>query len=318
MIKKRPFLLIFCFFFLFSSAKADLDVHFLNVGHGDCAILQCDGQSAIIDGGNSDSSQLVYSYISQLGISHMEYVFATHPDADHIGGLPAVFHATEVGRLFSPVISHDTSRFEKLIKTASDYDVVVETLAEGDTLSLGGATMKILNAAADTSDINDSSFVIRLDYGGTSFLFCADAGTKVEKRLLGSGADVSVDVMKVSHHGSGTATLLEFVKAVSPQYAVISGNERYGNPDDEVLLKLLSCGSHLLHTLQNGHIIIHSNGEKLSVSCEDYYAGNTNTKRLHRKWCSSVDRIKKTNRKIIFTREEAIFDGYIPCKNCDP
>ncbi len=299
-------------------AKADLAVHFLDVGHGDCAIIQCDGQAAIIDGGNSESSQLVYAYISQLGISRMEYVFATHPDADHIGGLPAVFHVAEVGKLFSPVLSHDTERFETLSNTAASSNVAVETLKEGDTIPLGGSVMTILNAAADTSDTNDLSFVIRLDYGDTSFLFCADAGTKVETRLLESGVDVDVDVLKVSHHGSSSGTLLQFVQAASPQYAVISSSRKYDNLDEEVVHKLLSSGAHILHTLQNGHIIIQSDGTSVLVSCDDYYVVNTNSKRLHDKGCPSVEKMKEKNKEIIFTREEAIYDGYKPCKNCGP
>lgn len=312
-------LLLFLLLLFPLTAFADLEVHFLDVGHGDCAIIMCDGETAILDGGNSGCSQLIYAYLQQHEISHLKYAIASHPDADHIGGLPAAMHAAQVDCLYSPVLEHDTVRFSKLIETATEKGVPVKTLKKGDALQLGGSVLTFLNPSeGSSSDANDMSFVIRLDYGKTSFLFCADASSKVEKRLMDDGSDLNVDVIKVAHHGSGESTLLQFALSTSPKYAVISGNEKYNNPDDEVILKLLASNAHILHTLQNGHIIIRSDGKKLVAEAEDYYIGNTNTDKFHRKNCDSVSSMSKKNKTTIFTREEAVFRHYDPCKRCAP
>lgn len=300
------------------TAKADLEVHFLDVGHGDCAIIMCDGEAAIIDGGNSGCSQLVYSYLSQHEISTIKFAIASHPDADHIGGLPAAFHASSIGCLYTPVLDHDTIRFEKLIDTAKAKGVPICTLMRGDTLTLGAAVLSILNPETTSSDINDMSFVIRMDYMNTSYLFCADASAKIERKLIANGDPIDVDVIKVAHHGSGESTLLQFAIAASPRYAVISGNQKYDNPDYEVILKLLTSNAHILHTLQNGHIVIRSDGQRITAAADNYYIGNMRTERFHRKSCESILLMKESNKTTIFTREEAVFWKYAPCKNCVP
>lgn len=301
-----------------AAALADMTVHFLDVGHGDCIIIQCDGANMVIDGGNSGQSQLVYAYLQELGVTRVDAVVATHPDNDHIGGLPAVFHAAEVTVLYTPVLTDENVRFGKLMDTAAAQGVPVRLLRAGDVFSLGGAAVTVLSPAADAADANDGSLVLRLTYGERSFLFCADAGNRIERALVESGVELDADVLKVSHHGSDSGTLMQFVLAVSPEYAVISGNTRYDNPDDETVLKLLYGGSHLVHTLQNGHIVFHTDGDDLTVTSQRYYVANINTMRYHRPACGHLNRMSENHRMLLFTREEAVFLQLDPCDHCSP
>lgn len=303
---------------LCSTACAELAVHYLDVGHGDCAIITCDGHSMIIDGGKAGCSDLVYTYINKIGITEIDYAIASHPDADHIGGLPAAFHAATVKSLYTPVLEHDTERFATLMQTARDKGVEIIVPKAGDVLPLGGGTVTILAPQELSSDSNDNSIVILLEYGSTRFLFCADAGEKTESRLQEQYPDLHADVVKVAHHGSGTASRMRFVLAVSPRYAVISGNGHYDNPDAETVTKWLVGQSTVLHTMDNGTIVIHSDGEALTLDNEPMYVGNRNSGVFHRYYCASVAIMKNKHKALMFTRAEAIFRGFRPCQNCAP
>lgn len=308
-----------CMAVLPCAALAEMTVHFLDVGHGDCAIVQCDGKTMVIDGGNSGQSQLVFAYLKELGVTHVAAVVASHPDNDHVGGLPAVFHAAEVGMLYTPVMTHDSTRFAALMKTAAEKNVPVTVLRAGDAFDLGGARVEVISPAEVTgSDTNDWSLVLRVTYGGRAFLFCADAGSRIERQLVAAGALLDADVMKVSHHGSDSGTLMQFVLAVSPEYAVISGNARYDNPDDETVLKLLYGGAHLVHTLQNGHVVFTTDGDSLTVTAQRCYVANINTMRYHRPTCGHLNRMNERHRMLLFTGEEAVFLQLDPCDHCQP
>lgn len=301
------------------AARADMSVHFLDVGHGDCAIVLCDGAAMVIDGGAASQSQLVYAYLQELGVTRVDAVVATHPDNDHVGGLTAVFHAAEVGVLYTPVAEHGGSRFVRLLEKAAEMDVPVQPLRAGDCFALGGAQVEVLSPQDTASaDENDWSIVLRVSYGERAFLFCADAGNRIERQLVADGVVLDADVMKVSHHGSDSGTLMQFVLAVSPEYAVISGSTRYDNPDDETVLKLLYGGAHLVHTLQNGHIVFFTDGEDLSVTSQRYYVANINTMRYHRTACGHVARMSDVHRMLLFTQEEAAFLQLDPCDHCQP
>lgn len=315
---RRILLLLLCCL-LPLTALAELSVHFLDVGHGDCAIVLCDGAVMVIDGGNSSQSQLVYAYLQELGVTRVDVAVGTHPDNDHIGGLPAVLHAAEVGVLYVPALTHDGSRFVKLMQTAEEKEVPVQTLRAGDRFELGGALVEVLSPQdTESSDENDWSIVLRVTYGERTFLFCADAGNRIERQLVADAVMLDADVMKVSHHGSDSGTLMQFVLAVSPEYAVISGSTRYDNPDDETVLKLLYGGAHLLHTLQNGHIVFNTDGEEMTVTSQRYYVANINTMRYHRISCGHVGRMSDVHRMLLFTQEEAIFLQLDPCDHCRP
>lgn len=296
-----------------------LEAHFLDVGHGDCCILICDGEAMIIDGGDAQASDIVYSAIKALGITDIKYAIATHPQADHVGGLSAIFHAATVHALYAPVTEYTNERFEMLMDKAALNGVPVIIPAPGDTLMLGQAQITYLAPIKQYKDVNDMSIVLRVDYGEKSFLFCGDAGEAVEKALLQAGANLDVDVLKVAHHGSKSATTPDFVRAVSPAYAVISCNARYDNPDAEPLDALYGVGNCMvLRTDVNGDIVIRTAGMELTCTPEAYYVGNQKSGVCHRSTCNSVQKMNPENQVTLYTMGQAEYEGYRPCKNCSP
>lgn len=303
---------------LFSSASAELAVHFLDVGHGDCAIIQADGHSMVIDGGSPGKSDLLFSSLSNLGITTIDAIVATHPDADHIGGLPAAFHAAKVNTLYVAVSEHDSDRHNTLIKTALEKGVEIRTPQDGEQFQLGDATVTFYVPIVENQSDNEFSIITLIEYKGRRFLFCADATQDMENILINDGYDIAADVLKVAHHGSDTASMMQFILAVNPQYAVISGNSRYSTPTDEVPTKILTANATLLHTLQNGTISMKTDGTPINIETTRSYYGNGNTLIFHYYNCPSVARMNESSKVLFYTREQAIHSGYISCLNCQP
>lgn len=299
-------------------ALAELEAHFLDVGHGDCTLLLCDSEAMIIDGGPAGSSDLVFTVIRQLGITDLKYAVATHPNTDHVGGLPAAFHAAQVQSLYTPVTEYDGNRFQVLMDKAAEMNVPVVTPAAGDVLALGGAEITVLSPMHAYEDVNDMSIVLRVAYGQNSFLLCGDAGKAVEAELLSCGAPVEADVIRVSHHGSDTASTLPFLQAVDARYAVISCSQRYDNPDEVVMARLLDTGAIPLCTSIAGDVVIRSDGTALTVETEYHYVGNVNSNVFHRMTCHSVAKMKERNKRTIYSPQQAAHEGFRPCKNCSP
>ena len=248
-----------------------LEVHFLDVGQGDCAIVLCDGESMVIDGGPRGASQYVYSYVHDtLRLSHIDYIVSTHPHLDHVGGLASVLNAAPVDLILTPLTEWNSKAFNSMLKYADLQGTPLVVPQEGDTLQLGSAVITILHCwpeAVQQSRTNDSSIVLRIDFGSTSFLFTGDAEDWSEYMMIDSRVNLKADVLKVSHHGSGTASTEEFLKAVQPEYAVISvgKNNEYGHPHRNVLDRLSSIGASVLRTDELGTIIIESDGENITL-----------------------------------------------------
>lgn len=315
----KRFLAFLLIFLCYSQAFAELEAHFLDVGHGDCTIITCDGEAMIIDGGESGESDLVFSAIKALGITDLKYAVSTHPQSDHVGGLPAAFHAATVHALYTPVTEYDSDRFQTLMDKAEEMSVPVIVPAAGDTLPLGDAKITVVSPIKQYKDANDMSIVLRIDYGNHSFLLCGDAGEAVEKALIKAGAALDVDVLKVAHHGSDSATTPAFVNAVTPRYAVISCSARYDNPDQDVLQALYGVPlCDVLRTDINGDVVIVSDGDKLTVTPEYYYVGNKKSEVFHRMTCNSVDKMKESNKVTLYTPHQAEYKEFRPCKNCSP
>lgn len=266
----RKVLLIILLLILPASALADLEVHFLDVGQGDCAIIQCDGETMIIDGGPKSAVDMVFSYIrNTLKLNSIDYLVSTHPHVDHVGGLAAVLNAVQVDLLLAPTTNWDSEAFRDMIKYADAQGTPIVIPEIGDTLKLGNATVTILYCRPDQIEkyTNDASIVLRIDYENTSFLFTGDAEAYAEYIMLYGEVSLQADVLKVSHHGSASASSLEFLQAVSPAYAIISvGKEnRYGHPTSEVMERLHNVGATILRTDELGTIVIQSDGKTITI-----------------------------------------------------
>ncbi len=263
------------FFVWYLVSEADsriLTVSFLNVGQGDAILIEApNGNQVLIDGGPGRK------ILSELGQAlpfydrSIDLIITTHPDSDHIGGLPLVLENYVVAGFLEPEVVCATIICETL-ETAVMMESARKVIARrGKVIQLGrGAELEILSpvAAVIGKDTNVASIVAKLTYGATSFLFTGDAPQVIERNLIfQDGKNLDVEVLKVGHHGSDTSSAPEFLAATSPEVAVISvgKDNRYGHPKSSVLDSLTKIGAKIFRTDERGRIKITSDGEKLTV-----------------------------------------------------
>ena len=247
-----------------------LTVTFLDVGQGDAAVLQCGGQSMMIDGGKAKASSYIYSWLKKNQISHLDVMVATHTDADHIGGLSGALNYAKVGTAYCPVTSGTTKTFQSFVKYLKKQGKSITVPKAGDEFSLGGAQVRILGPTDPQAEGNNSSIVLKVTFGDTSFLFTGDAEREEEQELLESGYDLESTVLKVGHHGSDTSTSYLFLRTVNPQYAVISvgADNTYGHPTEAVLSRLRDADVKTYRTDLQGTITAVSDGKKVTFQTE--------------------------------------------------
>lgn len=246
-----------------------LTVRFVDVGQGDGSIVEFpDGKTLVIDAGrDSDSGDAMNAAISADGRSQIDWLVATHPDADHIGGIPAVISANAVNSVWAPDCNHDTETFTRFLQSVADKGLSIDAAARGKTIATGDAySIEILwpDAGASFDDTNDYSVVIKVTYGKTTFLFTGDATT--EDLLKSDCGDI--DVLKVSHHGSNTGTSPALLSALTPKIAVISYglDNSYGHPTQAVLDELSTAGASVYGTGAQGTITVTSDGVEVTAA----------------------------------------------------
>ena len=220
-----------------------LEVHFLDVGQGDATLLIQGEHAMLVDGGDNLHSWLVAGYLEYLGVTHLNYVIATHPDADHIGGLDVVLGKFSCDAFLMPEYERDTYSYRDLMQVLEEKNLTPIRPEAGAVYQFGSAEFTILSPMKSYETVNDNSIVFRLVHGENRFMFTGDAEREAEQDIIRAGRTLSSDVYKVSHHGSRGTNSELFVISVRPDYAVIScgeGNE-YGHPHSRVLnlLRLL-------------------------------------------------------------------------------
>ena len=250
--------------------KELLTVTFLDVGQGDAAVLQCGGQTMMIDGGKAKASSYIYSWLKKNQISYLDVMVATHTDADHIGGLSGALNYAKVGTAYCPVTSGTTKTFQSFVRYLKKQGKSITVPEAGDEFSLGGAQVRILGPTDPLAEGNNSSIVLKVTFGDTSFLFTGDAEREEEQELLESGYDLESTVLKVGHHGSDTSTSYLFLRTVNPQYAVISvgADNTYGHPTEAVLSRLRDADVKTCRTDLQGTITAVSDGKKVTFQTE--------------------------------------------------
>jgi competence protein ComEC len=257
---------------VFAESRSGLTVAFFDVGQGDSIFIETStGQQILIDGGPNKKVLEGLSKVMPFYDRLIDVVVATHPDGDHIGGLPEVLKRYSVDLVLEPGVESDTAvskTFENLIEEKGIKKILGR---RGMKLVLSdNAYLLILFPIGDVSEwnTNDASIVAKLVYGKTSYLFTGDSPQKIENYLISADKEnLDVDVLKVGHHGSKTSSSELFIGYTSPEYAVISAGKdnRYGHPHKEVLDILEKFGVEILRTDELGIIKIKSDGENIAV-----------------------------------------------------
>lgn len=315
--------------------NSSLEVHYIDVGQADSALVLCDSKAMLIDGGNAEDSDLIAAYLKKENVSVLDYIVCTHAHEDHCGGLSGALSVVTVENVLAPQTETDTEVYQNFKDKTAAQGLTIQHPSAGDSFTLGSSNVQIVGPITeDADDPNNTSIVMKLTYGDTSFLFTGDAERDEEQAILSAGYDISADVLKVGHHGSDSSTSYIWLREIMPKYAVISvgkGNS-YGHPTEEVLSRLRDAGAQVFRTDLQGDIIAVSDGTDITITTEKNesiqtnetatepeeggYIGNKNTKKFHRPDCRTLPAEK--NQVPLSSREEAISMGYEPCGNCLP
>jgi competence protein ComEC len=326
-----------------------LRAHYIDVGQGDTAFIELpNNQTMLIDAGDVGYGSAVADYIRDCGYKSLDYAVATHPHADHIGGMETALDAMTVGDIYMPQTVTATRVYENLLDKIAEKGLKIRTArADVNMLSDEGLSVDILAPNAEKySDLNNYSAVVMIAYGDTKFLFMGDAEILSENEIQGN---IRADVVKVGHHGSEYSSGRDFVDRVKARYAVISAGKdnSYGHPAAAVIKRWEDAGAEVYRTDLNGTIIISSDGADIMAAYKEAAGGpaeepapalippvseesapaettaewvlNTNTKKIHYPDCRSVPQIKESNRgaseKTIAKLEE---EGFSACGICKP
>ena len=315
-----------------SEAGEALIVHFIDVGQADCALIEYGDYHMLIDGGNKEDGSLVVTYLENQGISELDAVVCTHAHEDHVGGLPSVLAVYPTAAVYAPTKTYSSNVFDDFVYYTDQQGLEITMPAPGDTITQGDLTITVLGPTQSYAETNDTSIVLLVELGDSSFLFTGDMEVAAENDMLdywGSEVDWQVDVLKVGHHCSDTSTSYRFLNAVMPTYGVISvgADNTYGHPHDEPMSRLNQAGVTLFRTDELGTILAVTDGKEISFTWENQsgtpdnaepaaqvFIGNKNSRKFHAEDCGSLP--KEENRVYFDSYDEAINAGYSPCSSC--
>lgn len=286
-----------------TNSKGELKVHYIDVGQADSILLQQGSNSMLIDAGNNPDSNLIKKYITDQGITKLNFVVGTHPHEDHIGGLDYVINSFKVGKIYMPKRTATTKTFEDVINAIKNKGLKATAPTPGESFKLGEATCTILAPnGSGYEDINNESIVIKVNFGNNSFLFTGDGEDISEKEMLSKGFDIKSDVLKIGHHGSDSSTTQAFLDKVSPKYAVVSVgvDNSYGHPHKGTMDRLKSKNISVYRTDESGTIIATSNGKEIIFNVKPgSYANNGTGASDNKTSISSTDVVNKASSTIV-------------------
>ncbi|MFW6312230.1 MAG: MBL fold metallo-hydrolase [Nanoarchaeota archaeon] len=253
--------------------QAALEVHFIDVGQGDSILIQEDKKvNILIDGGDRWNAveDKVLSYLRKNDVETIDALISTHPHADHIGSLEAVINNFDVEAVYDSGRVHTSKTYENYLIAIDENNISFDTPRKGENISVEGLNFEVLHpeSPVEDYDLNNSSLVLRLQYGEVSFLFTGDIEHEVEQEIINSGLNLDSDILKVAHHGNKTSSSKNFIEKVSPEVGVITVGEdnKFGHPNQKTLGVLSSEAVKVYRTDKNGDIVVETDGNSYSIN----------------------------------------------------
>ncbi|MCZ8540570.1 MBL fold metallo-hydrolase [Psychrobacillus sp. FSL K6-2365] len=245
-----------------------MKVHFLDVGQGDSILVQSpNGKNLLVDGSTKDAGKEVVAYLKSHDVEKLDYVVATHPDADHIGGLISVLNSVSIKNFVDSGKVHTSQTYEEMLQLILDKNIPFIVPNIEDTIPLDDdLDITVLNVGEESDDNNEASIVLKITYGEVSFLLMGDADIRIEKEIL-ERSNVKSTVLKAGHHGSDTSSSEDFIQAVKPEVTILSygKDNSYGHPDAEVKSRLERISSQIYGTAVVGNIVVETDGVDYNV-----------------------------------------------------
>ena len=313
-------------------SDGELVIQYIDVGQADCALLECGGEYLLIDGGNRDDSQLVVSILEQQGVKELKAVVCTHAHEDHVGGLSAVLAVYPTKAVYAPTKTYSSNIFDKFVYYTDQQGLEITIPTPGEQFQLGQASVTVLGPVKSYAETNNTSIVLQVKFGDTSFLFTGDMESEAENDMLDyweSAVDWKSDVLKVGHHCSNSSTSYRLLNDVNPEYGVISlgKDNSYGHPHKEPMSRLKQAGVTILRTDEMGTIQAVSDGREVTLTWANQsgspenaevvpqtFIGNMNSKKFHAADCANLPSAK--NSVEFRSYQEAIDAGFTPCSSC--
>jgi len=259
------------------TSLGSVEVHYIDVGQGDCILIESDNHNMLIDCGESSESDEVMAYLQSQNISHLDYVVGTHPHSDHMGGMSSIVDNFEIDNFLMPYIPDDdmptTKYFEKLLVSLDNKNMDIKNPESGDKISLGYAEFIVVAPnQKEYSNTNNYSIGLIMTHGDNSFIFTGDAESSAEEEMINNGLLKDIDVYKAGHHGSSTSSSEEFLDVIKPEYAVIMCGEgnSYGHPNDDAVERISKYvpDENILRTDLKGSIVAESDGKTINFTSE--------------------------------------------------
>lgn len=258
----------------FGNNEETLTIRALNVGQGDAFLLEKGGEWILIDSGDADHREDITAYLKNYGAEKISKVIISHPHADHLGGMYAVFRTSDVKQVYDTGIGAGPYSYRMYRKDLEERHIPLYHVKAGDRISLFdevvfevAGPVSLIRNEKGAPDLNNNSIVGRLRYNDFTMLFTGDAEKEEEMDILKSGVSVKSDILKVGHHGSRTSSSAQFLRAVDPEAAVISagpGNS-YGLPHNITLRKLEYLKVPVYRTDRDGTITITTDGNGYNI-----------------------------------------------------
>lgn len=243
-----------------------LDITYLDVGQADAILIQNEGHNMLIDAGNNEDGPLLVQYFKEQNMTKFDYLIATHPHEDHIGGMDDIIKNFDIEKIYMPNVTTTTKTFLDVLNAMEEKNMTFDVPNIGQNFALGHTLFQVMYTGSDKKNLNNSSIILKANFKNTSYLFTGDATSEVEKKILSK--DIKATVLKVGHHGSKYSTTTEFLNQVNPKYAIISvgKNNSYNHPNQITIDKLTKKNIEIHRTDQEGSIFLKSDGKTINIT----------------------------------------------------